>query len=122
MCKLVIPGRLPGLNEYTRACRSSRYAGADMKKEGERIVSAYIHKQLRGTKFDKPVSVYFYWYEKNLRRDPDNISGFGRKVILDALVRGGVLMDDSMAWVVHLEDYFFVDAKNPRIEVEIEEV
>ena len=110
------------MNEYTRACRSSRYAGADMKKEGERIVSAYIHKQLKGVKFDKPVSVYFYWYERNLRRDPDNISGFGRKVILDALVRGGVLMDDSMAWVVYLGDYFFIDAKNPRIEVEIEEM
>ena len=34
--------RLPGLNEYTRACRSSRYAGATMKKDAERAVMAYV--------------------------------------------------------------------------------
>lgn len=34
--------RLPGLNEYTRACRSSRYAGARMKKDAKRAVMAYV--------------------------------------------------------------------------------
>ena len=32
---LIIPGRLSGLNEYTKACRSNRYVGAKMKKENE---------------------------------------------------------------------------------------
>ena len=119
--KLIIPGRLPGLNDYTKACRTNPYAGADMKKDGEKLVTAYIRKQLRGAKVKTPATIKFSWYEKDARRDPDNISGFGRKVILDALVRTGVLPDDSMKWVKHLEDCFEVDKKNPHIEVEIKE-
>ncbi len=33
--KLIIPGRLPGLNEYITAERSKKYAGARMRKEAE---------------------------------------------------------------------------------------
>ena len=121
MAILIIPGRLPGLNEYTKACRTNPYAGADMKKDGERYVSVYIHKQLRGMTVKNPVSITFKWHERNARRDPDNVSGFGHKVILDAMVHAGVLPDDSLNWVRHIEDYFMVDKKNPRIEVEITE-
>lgn len=31
--KFTIPGRLDGLNEYTKACRGNCYSGAEMKKE-----------------------------------------------------------------------------------------
>lgn len=33
--KFFIPGRLPGLNDYTAANRYNRYAGAKMKKDTE---------------------------------------------------------------------------------------
>ena len=122
MARLVIPGRLPGLNEYTAACRTHPQAGAKMKKEAEEKVLVYIMQQLQGMKIVKPVKIEFIWVEKDMRRDPDNISGFGRKVILDALVRTGILQDDSRKYVISFEDSFSVDKANPRIEVKIEEV
>ena len=64
----------------------------------------------------------YRWVERNRCRDKDNISGFGRKVIQDALVRCGVLPDDGWAWVLGVSDSFDVSRKNPRIEVELEEV
>ena len=39
---LVINGQLDSLNEYTRACRRNRYAGAKMKADNEAIISLYI--------------------------------------------------------------------------------
>lgn len=33
----------------------------------------------------------YRWFEKDRRRDLDNVSSFGRKVIQDALVECGVL-------------------------------
>lgn len=119
MISLVIPGRLVGLNEYTYACRKNPHAGAHMKKEQGEIVSLCIQKQCKGMRFEEPVNIDFKWIERNGRRDPDNISGFGRKVILDALVTEGVLKDDSFTWVKGFTDTFEVDKDNPRIEVSI---
>ena len=90
-----------------------------MKKEAEEKVSVYIMQQLQGLEIVKPVKIEFVWVEKDMRRDPDNISGFGRKVILDALVRTGILQDDSRKYVTSFEDSFLVDKVNPRIEVNV---
>lgn len=64
----------------------------------------------------------YTWYEPDRRRDMDNISSFGRKVIQDGLVKAGVLKNDGWKQIARFSDDFFVDAKNPRIEVLIEEV
>lgn len=64
----------------------------------------------------------YRWYEKDRRRDLDNVSSFGRKVIQDALVQTHVLKNDGWKEITGFSDEFFVDADNPRIEVEIEEV
>lgn len=64
----------------------------------------------------------YCWYEKNRRRDLDNISSFGRKVIQDALVKSGVLKNDGWKEIISFSDEFYVDPDNPRIEVEIEVV
>ena len=61
----------------------------------------------------------YTWYEPNKRRDKDNISSFGRKVIQDALVGAAVLKDDGWKHVVGFSDRFEVDKENPRIEVRI---
>ena len=63
----------------------------------------------------------YSWYEKNKKRDLDNISSFGRKVIQDALVASKVLINDGWNNIKGFSDEFYVDAKNPRIEVLIEE-
>lgn len=64
----------------------------------------------------------YTWYEPNKRRDKDNISSFGRKVIQDALVQCGVLEGDGWKHVAGFSDRFEVDKTNPRIEVLIREV
>ena len=118
---LTIPGRLPGLNEYTSASRSSKMQSAKMKKETQTMVMWHIKSQLRGVTINHPVHLFFAWYEPDRRRDRDNISSFGRKIIQDALVASGVLYDDGWDYVVSYADDFHVDAKKPRIEVVIVE-
>lgn len=118
--KLIIPGRLPGLNEYIAAERSNRHAAAKMKREDMNTV-LWACKSLRGWKAKDRVWMHYRWYEKDMRRDMDNISSYGRKVIQDALVEGRYLQNDGWKNIAGFDDAFFVDKKNPRIEVEIEE-
>ena len=42
MLQFTIEGRLDGLNEYTKANRSNRYAGGKMKSKNEMFVRAAI--------------------------------------------------------------------------------
>lgn len=115
---LTIPGRLPGLNEYTDACRTNPRAGAKMKQDAQEMVLWYILSSLRGVKFTKPVFLLFTFYERDKRRDRDNVSSFARKVIQDALVQCGTLKDDGWDYVTGYLDQFKVDRTNPRIVVE----
>lgn len=116
--RLTIKGRLPGLNEYTTACRANPQAGADMKREAQDVVMWHILSQIRGQRFTKPVFILFTFYEKDRRRDRDNVSSFARKVIQDALVKCGNLKDDGWDYVTGYLDRFEVDKHNPRIVVE----
>ena len=115
---LTIPGRLPGLNEYTDACRSHSQKGGRIKNEAQTTVMWQIMAQLRRCKFQRPVFLLFTFYEKDKRRDRDNVSSFARKVIQDALVQCGTLEDDGWDHVTGYLDRFEVDSKNPRIVVE----
>lgn len=119
---LTIPGRLDNLNDYISAERSNRYKGAKMKETNGRIVMCAIRKCLKGVRINSPVFMEYRWVEKNRRRDMDNISSFGRKVIQDALVTGGVLKNDGWDNIVGFSDIFLSDKDNPRIEVLIREV
>lgn len=119
---LVIPGKLNNLNDYIGAERANRYQGASMKADNERYVSVFIRKCLKGITVEGAVRMHYRWYEENRKRDPDNISSFGRKVIQDALVREGILKNDGWKNITGFDDQFFIDRNNPRIEVEIEEV
>ena len=118
---LTIPGRLCGLNDYISAERTNRHKGAKMKASNGDMVAVAIRKCMRGVRIEKPVFMEYLLIEPNRRRDKDNISSFGRKVIQDALVQCGVLKDDGWKYVVGFSDKFDVDKKNPRIEVLIRE-
>lgn len=120
--KLIIPGTLNNLNDYIAAERTNRHKGAKMKADNQSIAAVAIMQCMRGVKIEKPVEMHYTWYESNKRRDKDNVSSFGRKVIQDALVAAGVLKDDGWKYVVGFSDRFEVDKKNPRIEVRIREV
>lgn len=118
--KFTIRGTLPNLNDYITAERTSRFQAASMKKQCENIVM-HAARNLGKWRPEGPVYMVYHWYEPNQRRDKDNISGFGRKVIQDALVRAKVLHNDGWKDIVGFEDRFYTDRKNPRIVVEIVE-
>lgn len=119
---LTIPGKLCGLNEYIAAERAHRQKGAKMKAYNGDMVAAAIRKCMGRVSIERPVFMEYLWVEPNRRRDLDNISSFGRKVIQDALVGSGVLKNDGWKHVVGFSDRFEVDADNPHIEVLIREV
>lgn len=115
--RMVIPGRMPGLNDYVRAERANRYAASTMKKQQtERAGIAAIEQGM--PKFSCPVEIAFTWVEENRRRDMDNVA-FAKKFILDGLVRAGVIKDDTPRYVAGLSDRFAYDKQHPRIEVEV---
>lgn len=116
--RLTIPGRLPGLNEYTSACRSNWASGAKMKQDSQEIVEWAIYSKMRRVRFTKPVFMLFTFYERDKRRDRDNVASYARKVIQDALVKCGTLEDDGWDYITGYMDSFEVDSKNPRIVVE----
>ncbi len=116
--RLIIYGSLSGLNEYTKACRTNPFVGSKMKKDNERIIKLAITVQLKGVIFNGRVWLDFKWYEKNRRRDFDNIC-FAKKFILDSLVTTGIIEADSWRGIKGFTDTFDVDKDNPRIEVEI---
>lgn len=116
--KFVITGRLDGLNDYTKACRANRYGANAMKKRNEAKVYEGI-KQAGLTREDKyPINLFIIWYEPNRRRDIDNVT-FATKFIQDALVKAGILEDDSQKYIVGVFHRVLVDKDNPRIEVEL---
>ena len=118
----MIHARLNNLNDYISAEGASRYKGAAMKARNEALVTVAIRQQMRSIRIERPVYMEYTWYERNKRRDLDNISSFGRKVIQDALVQTRVLVNDGWNEIVGFSDQFYVDAANPRIEVLIREV
>lgn len=121
--KLIISGRLPGLNEYTKACRSKKgwQAGAGLKARTEAGIIKEIQKQLGDRTMEGKIKIIFTWVEPNNLRDLDNVC-FAKKFILDALVKAGTLKDDDRKHVEGFLDKFATDKDNPRIEVEFIEV
>lgn len=118
--KLIIPFTLPGLNEYINAERAHRQKGANLKRDIQQAVAPVLKRQIK-RKLKEPVIMHYTWFESDRRRDKDNISAFGRKIIQDALVQIKALKNDGWANIEGFTDSFQVDAKNPRVEIEIEE-
>ena len=116
--RFTIYGRLDGLNDYTKACRSSVFEGNGMKKRNQKAVRNAIlaTKLLKVSKY--PITLKITWYEPNKRRDIDNIV-FATKFIQDALVQMGVIENDSQKFIDALVHDVKIDKENPRIEVEI---
>lgn len=118
--KLIIRGKLPSLNDYTNECRLDRYAGASMKKQVENLIGVSIRlSHILPVK--PPIILHYRWYEKDMRRDFDNIT-FAQKFVQDALVRNGIIPDDNRKIIPKATHEVLLDKKNPRIEVEIEEI
>lgn len=118
--KIVIPFPLPGLNEYIDANRGHRKNGARFKRKWQEDVIRVLKRQIRGP-LNEPVVIHYLFVEKDRKRDKDNVSGFGHKVIQDALVQMYALKNDGWANISQYTDDFSVDKRSPRVEIEIEE-
>lgn len=115
---IVIPGQLPGLNEYIRAERSNRQAAAAMKRDAEDLIMLHARLQHPGAHFAGPVYMRYTWVETDRRRDFDNIA-FAKKFVQDALVKARILDGDGQKFVAGFTDEFRVDKNNSRVIVEI---
>lgn len=114
--KFEIPVKLPSLNDYTSACRTSKFTGAKMKAKYEQIIGLHLMKMPRWT---KPIKIHFLWIEGSKKRDRDNIA-FAKKFILDAMIKCGKLKDDNRHYVVGFTDEFTY-GNTTKVILEIEE-
>ena len=92
------------------------------RREKERwhwLIKSAINKTGKPKKpFEKALVNIKYYFKDRRRRDPDNYSG---KMLLDPLVREGILIDDSFK-VVTLVLAADHDKNNPRTEIDIKGV
>lgn len=112
--------KLPSLNEYINACRSSRYGGATFKTGVEDNIIHFIHKACLNKTLkpmgETPCELVITFFEKTKKRDVDNIQS-SVKFILDALQKAGILKNDSRKYVKQI--YSTVkDADENRVLVE----
>ncbi len=122
--KFTILGRLDGLNTYTAANRTNYQKGGRMKRDNEDTFIWSIRQQLPGVRIDRetPVLIYYRFYERDCRRDGDNILSCATKFIQDSLTKTHVLAEDNRSCIPHFYHDIFVDKENPRIEVTITEL
>lgn len=119
--KFVIYGRLPSLNDYCKAERTGYHCANNMKQRCQNAIKADIRRsKLKPIKY--PIKILYRFYEPNKRRDKDNISGLAHKFIQDALVESGIIKDDGWDYVSSFTDEFYIDKKNPRIEITLCEI
>ena len=115
--KITIPGELPDINQIIKASKMHYGAYAKLKKENTEKVVWLAKKLPKVEKIDLSIT----WYCKNRRKDKDNISGGGTKMILDGLVEAGVIRGDGWKQIGDITHKFKIDKENPRIDVCIKE-
>jgi Holliday junction resolvase RusA-like endonuclease len=117
LIKFTIQGSLPSLNEYVNANRRNRYAGAKMKQDTDKLISYYIKAQVT-EKLKGEFILIVDWYEKDSRKDADNVT-FAQKFILDSLQHCGVIPNDNRKYLNEIHHHVYVDKENPRVEVQL---
>lgn len=113
---------LPSLNDILTEMGRHPMAYNRLKTNLERVVISAIRRDLGTWKAEKRVRLYILWGErkKGVKRDFDNITGGGKKIINDALVKSGVIKDDNPKFLLPSKDSF-VYTNEPYIEVRIVE-
>lgn len=96
-------GNSRNFNEYRR-----------IKEQWHWLIKAAIREKPKRP-IEKAVVKITYYFPDRRRRDPDNFSG---KMLLDPLVREGILEDDSFQHIT-LQLEAFVDKSRPRTEIEV---
>lgn len=102
----------PSNNKYIGRTNYREYQ--NIKREWAKIIDLLCHPKPKNP-IDKAIVQLTYYFPDRKRRDPDNYSG---KMVLDGLVKAGILADDSFGHIQLLlaADY---DENNPRTEIKI---
>ena len=114
--KFTVYGRLESLNPYINSQRGNKYGGANLKKGQTKIVALSANGLEAIPDEAYPIKLSIVWYEKNKKRDPDNIV-FAKKFILDGLQSVGVIRNDGWGEIASFSDVWRVDKLNPRVEI-----
>lgn len=124
---LVIPGKMPGLNEMLAARGTmgkrgrSRYnKWSEMNNEWKGVVVAAAAEQGIRPCQTFPLFFVIKWVCPDRRRDKDNVAA-AKKMLFDGLTDAGVIPNDTWVYVGGWSDQFSVDAENPRVEIKIVE-
>ena len=94
------------LNKYInkeRIPKRGRFIANKIKQDATLYVAKMVmnkHKMI-----DKKCDVEFIWHETNQKVDPDNVA-FCCKYVLDGLVSGGILKNDSHKYIKSIHHYF----------------
>lgn len=104
MISFYISGKLPTLNEYTKASRGNIYASAGLKKKTEDYIISHL-KLAKWGEIKPPYTIHFVWYENTQRRDKDNVC-FAKKFLLDALQKAKVIENDNNKYIKGFTDSF----------------
>lgn len=97
--ELFIPRLAPNLNDLIRERGRGRgFAYRDLKESWEATVGVSALGLARLSR----CSVHFELVEQNTRRDPDNIASGAAKLVLDGLVKAGVLEGDGWKHIAGL--------------------
>ncbi len=115
MIKIIVNDIPPSNNKFIG--RNARWEYQAEKQKWHWLIKSKI-KERPKQPYKKSVVKITYYFKSKVRRDPDNYSG---KMLLDPLVRDGILQDDSF-YNVELILKAFVDKENPRTEIEIIEI
>lgn len=113
--KFIIPDIPPSDNKFKG--RQNHWEYRAQKKEWLELVMVLCRPKPKAP-IEKANVTLTYFFKDKRRRDPDNYSG---KFILDGLVQGGIIRDDSFD-NINLVLRGEHDPKNPRTEITIQEV
>ena len=119
---ITIKGKLPSRNEADDAFRRNWSVGAKFKREHTELVAwECLAQRIKPAKMF-PVAVAVTFYEKDMKRDADNIVGGGLKYILDGImVQARIIPNDTRKHVRLYVNPVELDRQNPRIEIIITE-
>lgn len=113
--KFTIPFIPPSDNAFKG--RQNHWEYRNLKKEWLELVMALCRPRPKKP-IEKATVTLTYYFKDRRRRDPDNYSG---KFILDGLVQGGIIKDDSFS-NINLVLRGNHDPENPRTEITVQEV
>lgn len=116
--KLIIYQIPPTNNKYIGNSRNYNEYRKTKEKWHRLVLAAILESEAKPKNpLEKAIVKITYFFPDNRRRDLDNYSG---KMLLDPLVKEGVIVDDSFQHIKLLLEAY-VDKGNPRTEIEITE-